>query len=90
MNKDEYIDGFPYDIEDEMGEIQLVQNEVPGVYYILLKTDGCSSVSQYYIVEKSSPVISMAAKKYGKSLRTHNDLLAFDIEDASSGHNTNP
>jgi len=85
LRKGKWGDNFPYDIEDDVGEILQVQKEAPGVYFIFTKKNNPPSGRQYYIVEKSSPAISMPAKKYGKPLPHDRDLLSFDIDSSSAG-----
>ena len=76
---------FPYDISDELGEIFIVEQECPGVWYVSADADDAPLAIEYYIVEKESEVISAAAKAYGMPLPNHPDLLAYIILEPTSG-----
>lgn len=85
MNTEGQIEDFPFDIEYDVGEIILSMKEAPGVYYISSRKENQQSSSQYYIIDKATPIISLSAKKYGKTLKGHNGLLLYNIEDVAAG-----
>lgn len=57
-----------------------LEMEGPGVYYLAVRKHG-----EFYIVGQASPIISDAAKSYGKQHPDYAGLLFFSLEDTSSG-----
>ena len=72
-------------IENEVGEILLFTEEVPGAYFITAKNEEQRSNSEYYIIELSSSAISASAKSYGRPFQSNKEILLYDIEDVSAG-----
>lgn len=74
-------------VEDELGEIVLFQRIAPGIYEAATRPncDVFRFTNDHYIVECDSPVLSAAAKKYGKLLETAQGILTFNIDEADSG-----
>lgn len=63
-----------------LGGNVLLETEGPGVYYLVVKQHG-----EFYIVEQASPIISDAAKSYGKRCPNYADLLFYPLADVRSG-----
>lgn len=70
-----------------LGEITAIEYLCPGVYFVtaLHRTVPLKLGIDYYIVAKNSPVISAAAKEYGKEVPNHPELLSYRFEDEHSG-----
>ena len=82
-------DIFPYEIEDDIGEISAVEPLCPGVYYVAAMEEDESNVAripqEYYIVERSSSSISAVAKAHGKAMRSNPALLCYELDDLNGG-----
>lgn len=79
---------FPYDIEDELGEIKDAEQLCPGVYYVAAATegDGIGSIPQeYFIVESSCSSISPETKASGKKMSCQPGLLYYELDDLEGG-----
>lgn len=75
---------FPYDVEDELGEVQFFAEECPGVYFLSCQQDG-NFCNEFYAVEKTAPMISPRVKRMGQRLESCPDLLIYRVEDISGG-----
>ena len=75
---------FPYDIEDDMGELSKTEELFPGVYYIADSGGDSLFAGEYYLADAKSSTLSDDAKALGVPLPRHPDLLLYDLED--SGH----
>ena len=78
------MEGFPYDLSVYLGTILKTECQCPGVWYVASEGGG-RAANEYYIVERSSPSISAAAKEYGLPLPHHTDLLAYHLEHPQGG-----
>ena len=78
------MEGFPYDLSVYLGTILKTECQCPGVWYVASEGSG-RFANEYYIVERSSPSISAAAKEYGLPLPHHMDLLAYHLEHLQGG-----
>ncbi len=78
---------LPFDVSDELGEVADFHKECPGVYYIATANeDACSLFNaEYYVVTNEATMISTAARSYGEQIGTSPVMLAYDLNDASSG-----
>ncbi len=77
---------LPFQIEDEIGEIQSANQPYPGVYYVAAKKDEADSLAvEYYIASKDTQVISQTVKKYGKAIPDHPELLIYPLTNDRSG-----
>ena len=65
---------------ETLGEEALHEKEGPGVYYLTVKGYG-----EFYIVEQASPIISDAAKSYGKRCPDYADLLFYSLAEECGG-----
>lgn len=63
-----------------VGEEFLLETEGPGVYYLAVREYG-----EMYIVGQASPIISDAAKSYGKTHPEYRGLLFYSLTDEGSG-----
>lgn len=62
----------------------VIEEECPGVQYLCIERRG-GRPTEYYIVEKNSPVISGEAKRYGKPFSDRPDLLMYVMDDVADG-----
>ena len=88
QNREEQInpDDLPFNLVDELGKIKMAARECPGVYYV--STYGSQDsvlVEEYYIVEADCPHISKSAKRYGKKLPRHPELLFYPLKNVEDG-----
>lgn len=67
-------------LRERLGGEILFQMEGPGVYYMADNECG-----EFYIVEQTSPIISDAAKSYGKQRPDYAGLFFYSLEDVRSG-----
>ncbi len=74
-------------VSNELGKVVDFEEECPGVYYIttINKNRNNHFNSEYYIVTNKATMISKAARAYGKQLNASPALLAYNMEDISSG-----
>ncbi len=81
------LNKLPFDVPDELGEVANFHKECPGVYYIATTNEDEYSLinAEYYVVTDEATMISSAARAYGKQIGTSHVLLAYDLNDASSG-----
>lgn len=75
---------FPYDVEEELGEIQFFTEECPGVYVLSCRRDE-GPCRELYIVEETASMIPPGVKKLGRRLLSYPDLLVYEIENPSGG-----
>lgn len=77
----------PFNLSDVFYEVRLVEEQGPGAYYVCTH-DGSDSLmcDEYYVVERTSPIISEAAKRYGKEISNHPDLLLYPFDEEKSGY----
>lgn len=77
---------FPYDVTDELGEVQSYEEVYPGIYFIscIPKGDG-ELCSEYYVIRKETTAISAGVRKMGRQLAGNPDLLAYALEDVAGG-----
>ncbi len=54
-------------LEDDLGEICLVNEKASGIYYLTARQDGEPVAAEYYAVADTS-IISRQAKEYGKRI----------------------
>ena len=75
---------LPVDVS-ELGELQAVEQECPGVYYLVIKAeDQYGLISrEYYMVLENAP-ISSEARSYGKPFQNGQGLL-FALGEDNSG-----
>ena len=77
---------FPYDVEEELGEVRFFEEECPGVYYLSCCQDETSFLCrEFYIVEETAAAIPSGVKRMGRRLLGCPNLLAFEIENISGG-----
>lgn len=77
---------FPYDVTDELGEVQFQEKLCPGVYFIsCIPKEGAGLCSEFYIVEDEASAIPRTIKKLGRKLEDNTTLLAYALEDVSGG-----
>lgn len=62
-------EGLPKELEDFFYEVKFVEVEAPGVYSIIARMHPDRLLTdEFYVVDRSSTIISDAAKKYGDAL----------------------
>ena len=76
---------FPFDISDELGEVDEWEEECPGVYYVRLSNVTEDQETEYYLVERTSKSISGVARTYGIPLHSSDSLLAFPCNGQRGG-----
>ncbi len=77
---------FPYDVTDELGEVQFCEEQCPGVYFIsCIQKVNKGLCREFYIIEKGTCAIPGEAKRMGRQLAYTPDLLAYALEDVSGG-----
>lgn len=76
---------FPYRIDDDVGNVVMVELQCPGAYYVAVERIGSQFADEFYIVETSATAISDETKSYGKPLLHHPELLLFEIDKHGSG-----
>lgn len=77
---------FPYNVTDELGEVQFHEKLCPGVYFIsCVPKEGAGLCSEFYIVEEGTPTIPNTVKNLGRKLEDNSTLLAYALEDVSGG-----
>ncbi len=87
MNDFTELDELPFYVPDEFGELVGFHKECLGVYYIATTNENEYSpvAAEYYIVTDEATMISETARIYGKQIGTSPFLLAYDLNDSSSG-----
>ena len=77
-------DDLPVDVS-ELGELQAVEQECPGVYYFAVKSEDSLDLfpSEYYLVMENAP-ISKEARSYGKPFQNGQGLV-FALGEDNSG-----
>lgn len=79
-------DDFPYVlIENMLGEINEIEQEIPGVYYLSVSGGEEWSRGEYYAVLEQTPNISQEAKEYGVLMEDDSELLLYPFEKDNSG-----
>ena len=79
-------DNFPYDlIMDKLGEINEIEQTIPGVYYLSVSGGEEWSRGEYYAVSDQTPNISQEAKEYGVLMEDDLGLLLYPFEKDDSG-----
>lgn len=74
-------------LEADIGTITRVDYYERGIYYVAAyKEDELLSRGEYYVVEKSSTIISAQAKAYGVPVRGEPNLLLFQAEKEKGGY----
>ena len=77
---------FPYDVTDELGEVQFCEEQCPGVYFIsCIPKVNKGLCREFYIIEKGTQTIPGEVKRMGLQLAHTPELLAYALEDASGG-----
>lgn len=77
---------FPYDVTDELGEVQFCEEQCPGVYFISCTPKVNKGLcSEFYIIEKGTQAIPNEVKRMGRQLEHNPELLAYALEDVSGG-----
>lgn len=77
---------FPYDVTDELGEVQFQEKLCPGVYFIsCIPKEDAGLCREFYIVEGGASAIPRTIKKLGRKLEDNPTLLAYALEDVSGG-----
>lgn len=69
------------DLIVEIGSINRIAQECPGIYYLIARQDGKPVAEEYYAVADTS-IISRQAKEYGKRI---SDWWLFSMQDDASG-----
>ena len=77
---------FPYEIEDDMGEILDEEELCPGVYYFTTRREGSPIAREFYAASAHTPCLSRQAKAFGEPLPHHPEFLAYAIEGSSNGY----
>ncbi len=73
---------MPFELGNEvkgLGEIRKIEQEGPGIYYVCVKLN-LERGNEYYVVARSSPIISAEAKEYGIPLPEYPDLLTYALD----------
>lgn len=79
-------DDFPVDlITDTLGEINDIEQEIPGVYYLSTSGSEGWSGGEYYAVWERAPDISQEAKGYGLLIEKGLRLLLYPFAKDDSG-----
>ena len=68
------------DIADDIGRITMIEQVIPGVYYVSVLDKDTSLPREYYIAEKSCSVLSDEAKSYGQALEHHTEYLCYPAD----------
>ena len=68
-------------LEEDLGEICLVNEKVSGIYYLTARQDGEPFAGEYYAVT-DTPIISRQVRAYGRRI---SDLWLFSMQDDASG-----
>lgn len=85
--KPQWESGTPINIGNVLGEIVKVNEECPGVCYAAVQgKPGSYFTQEYYIVAADTPVIPQQAKKYGRALPGHPELLLYSMDEARGGY----
>ncbi len=89
MNDFTELNQMLFVVSNELGKVVDFEEECPGVYYIVTinknRDNRFNSEYEYYIVTNKATMISKAARAYGKQLNAPSVLLAYNMEDISSG-----
>ena len=85
MSKEKDFPDFPYDIEDDCGELSETENLCPGVYYVANTGDGLFA-GEFYIVEAGKSCLSDAVITLGLPLPHHPELLFYPMDAENGGH----
>lgn len=79
-------EGLPKELEDFFYEVKFVEVEAPGVYSIIARMHPDRLLTdEFYVVDRSSTIISDAAKKYGGAMSEIPQFLLFPYTDAEEG-----
>jgi len=78
---------LPFDLSEVFFDIRVVEEQGPGAYYIA-SHDGsdCLMCAEHYVVTRSSSIISEEAKRYGKEIPQHPELLLYSFDEERGGH----
>lgn len=79
-------EGLPEELEDFFYEVKFVEVEAPGVYSIIARMHPDRLLTdEFYVVDRSSTIISDAAKKYGDALPEIPQFLLFPYDKKDGG-----
>lgn len=85
MSKD-FLKDFPYDVEDDIGELSAAEELFPGVYYVANSGGGSRFAKEYYLADAKNSRLSDSAKAFGTPLPHHPDLLAYALDGGGGGY----
>jgi len=78
---------LPVDLSDVFSDIRSVEQQGPGVYYVVSRDEGdCLILAEHYIVEQQSRIISEEAKRYGREIPQHPELLLYSCAEEKGGY----
>jgi len=91
MNQETYqsADKLPSELRKALGTLLWAIPECPGVHYIGVEPDekeASSDADEYYLVEKSTPMISNEVKAYGNAVPGCPDYLLYPYLEYGSGY----
>ena len=79
-------EGLPKELEDFFYEVKFVEVEAPGVYSIIARMHPDRLLTdEFYVVDRSSTIISDAAKKYGGAMSEIPQFLLFPYDKKDGG-----
>ena len=79
-------EGLPKELEDFLYEVKFFEVEEPGVYSIIARMHPDRLLTdEFYVVDRSSTIISDAAKKYGDALPEIPQFLLFPYDKKDGG-----
>lgn len=73
------------EIEGDIGEIKLIEELCPGVFYVAAREPETGLAQEYYIADQKTALLTEEAKAYGLPLETDAGLLKFPIEAERGG-----
>ena len=74
-------------LKDAIGDILKVEFYAPGIYYVAAKNSDYSFVcTEYYVIEKTTSIISYQVKTYGDPVKSCPNLLLFQAEKEQGGY----
>jgi len=78
---------LPAELSDVFYDIRRIEEQGPGVYYVVSRDESDRLMcAEHYIVEQQSGIISEDAKRYGKAIPQHPDLLLYSYDEEKGGY----